>query len=202
LLERNKSKDASLKRANKEAKEYRIQLEALKASQADLLKFKETVEAEKLTADEKQERARQTLEQQLADLQKKYDDTARQSQERIVNYEVRLQAARMGIVDPDVAAKLLDWSEIEYGDNGSPTNVEDLLKGLLDAKPYLKAPQGRATPTSGGATNPSRSTTSSQNTAAEYVKRIAQGKLSDSEYQALPAEMKKDIQSEMLKRRR
>lgn len=202
LLEREKHKDASLKRANKEAKDYRIQLEALKKSQAELLKFKEATEAEKLTADEKQERARQTLEQQLADLQKRYDDTSRQSQERIVNYEVRLQAARMGIVDPDVAAKLLDWSEIEYGDNGSPTNVEDLLKGLLDAKPYLKAQQGRIASTSGGATNPSRSTTSSSNTAAEYVKRIKQGKLLDPEYQALPAEMKKAIQSEMQPRRR
>lgn len=200
LLERDKRKEAALKRANKEAKEYRLQLEELKKSQSDLLKFKEGIEAERLTANEKQERERQKLEQQYAELQKTHENALRQSQERIVNYEVRLQAAKMGIVDPDAAAKLLDWSELEYDDAGAPTNVEDLLSDLLKAKPYLKA-QGR-TVTSGGATNPSRSTTTSQGTAAEYVNRLERSQLSDHEYQALPMEMKQAIQAELLQRRR
>lgn len=152
--------EAALSKANKDAKGHRLENVDLKKSHAELQAFKEQIEAEKLSTNEKQERERQKLEQQYAELQKTHENALRQSQERIVNYEVRLQAAKMGIVDPDAAAKLLDWSEIEYDDAGAPTNVEDLLNGLLKAKPYLKAQQSRTAPTSGGATNPPRSQSS------------------------------------------
>lgn len=179
LQERIKRMDASLKKANKEAKDHRLQADELR-------KFKEQVEAEKLSETEKQELARQNLEKQLADLQKERDDTIRQSQERIVNYEVRLQAARMGIVDPDVAAKLLDWSEIEYDDNGSPSNVDDLLKSLLKSKPYLGA--SKTVSTSGGATNPSRSATAS---ASQPLSWERLSKMTAQEYDARRPEIQR-----------
>lgn len=138
---------AQLKKVNAESAAHRH-----KAKELDDLKAQ--IEAEKLSEKEK-------LEKKLSELQLQHDTTTRQAQERIINYEVRLQAAQMGIVDPDAAAKLLDWSEIEYEDNGSPTNVQELLNALVKAKPYLKAQQGRQATTSGGATNPPRSTTSS-----------------------------------------
>src|SRR5689334_11381425 len=86
----------SLKRANAEAKQHRE-----KATELDRIKAE--TEAAKLSETEK-------LQKQLAELQKTHDTVTRQSQERIINYEVRLQAATMGIIDPDAAAKLLDWS--------------------------------------------------------------------------------------------
>jgi len=134
---------AALKKANTESATHRH-----KAKELDDLKAK--IEAEKLSETEK-------LQKQLSTLQSQHDLALRQSQERAVGYEVRLQAAQMGIVDPDAAAKLLDWSELEYDEDGSPKNVATLLKELLKKKPYLigKVP----TPTSGGATNPSRSST-------------------------------------------
>lgn len=95
----------------------------------------------------------QKLSKKLTDLQTLYDQSTKQTQARIVQYEVQLQAARMGIHDPDAAAKLMDQSLLEYDEQGNPSNVEDLLKDLIKAKPYLA---NKPTPTSGGATNPSR----------------------------------------------
>ena len=43
-------------------------------------------------------------------------------------YEVRLQASRLGIVDPEAAEKLLDWAAVEYDDHGSPKNLEKALQ--------------------------------------------------------------------------
>lgn len=113
------------------------------------------------------------LQQKLAKLQADHDNALRTSQERIINYEVRLQAAQAGIIDPDAASKLLDWSAIEYDDNGQPKNVKELLANLLKAKPYLAGKA--APPTSGGATNPSRIQSSSQPITKEYVNQIMRG---------------------------
>jgi phage-related minor tail protein len=46
-------------------------------------------------------------------------------------------AYKLGIVDADVAYRLLDTEAIEYDANGEPTNLEDLLKALLAEKSYL-----------------------------------------------------------------
>jgi len=171
----------ALKKANAESAKHRHaskELEDLKARS----------EAEKLSEKER-------LEKQLADLQSQHANATRQSQERIINYEVRLQAAQMGIVDPDAAAKLLDWSEIEYDDeSGAPTNVQDLLNALTKSKPYLlKTPTSRPA-TSGGATNPSRSTT----TASKEISWEMIAQLTPAEYAA----RSKDIQAWMAKNSR
>ena len=174
--------DAALKKANAEAKTHRLEADELK-------KFKAETQAAKLSADEKRDAEQEQLKKSLTELQVQYDNSLRQAQERIVGYEVRLQAAQMGIIDPDAAARLLDWSEIEYDDDGTPTNVESLLKALLKAKPYLVA--SKPTPTSGGATNPSRSQTSgNQQITQEYVSRVMQ---SPAEYNALSLERQQEV---------
>lgn len=160
----------ALKKANDESKEHR-----LKAKELDELKAK--IQAEQLSEKEK-------LEKKLADLQRSHDDAARAHQERIINYEVQLKAAQLGIADPSDAVKLLDWSEIEYDDNGSPTNVQELLKSLLKAKPYLAA-QTKTTPTSGGATNPPRSAS----TAPQALSWDIIGKMNAEQYEARRAEI-------------
>lgn len=156
------SAKAALKKANSEAASHRH-----KANELD--KLKAEAEAANLSETEK-------LQKKLAELQKAHDTVTRQSQERIISYEVRLQAAQMGIVDPDAAAKLLDWSGIEYDDSGTPTNVSDLLKALIKAKPYLAGKA--ASTTSGGATNPSRSqATESGEITEQYVRDVTSGKI-------------------------
>lgn len=164
---------ADLKKVHSESAGHRN-----KAKELDDLKAK--LEADKLSETEK-------LQKQLATLQSEHDNAIRAAQERTINYEVRLQAAQMGIVDPDAAAKLLDWSQIEYDDNGAPTNVNDLLKNLLKTKSYLA---GKAqVQTSGGATNPSRSTT----TAPQTLSWEVIGNMKPDEYNARRAEIQQWI---------
>lgn len=56
---------------------------------------------------------------------------------RAAQYEVAMKSAKLGIIDPDAAFKLLDQNKLEYDGGGSPTNAEQLLKELLTEKPYL-----------------------------------------------------------------
>ena len=171
-LKEIESLKTALKKTNSESAGHR-----LKAKELDELKAQ--IEAEKLSETEK-------LQKKISDLQSQHDTLTRQQQERIVSYEVRLQAASMGVVDPDAAARLLDWSEIDYDDNGSPTNVEDLLKKLLKSKPYLAGKQS-ASSTSGGATNPPRS----QSTAPQALSHEVIAKMTREEYLARRAEIDK-----------
>lgn len=77
------------------------------------------------------------LTNRLAELERERADWERERQEHTVRYEVMLAAGRLGIVDPEAAYKLLDLSQIEYAGNGMPKNIEQALKDLLKAKPYL-----------------------------------------------------------------
>jgi hypothetical protein len=124
----------------------------------------------------------QKLEKKLADLQSQHDNALRASQERLIQYEVRLQAASLGIVDPDAATKLVDWAAIDYDDAGNPTNLDKLLKDLLKAKPYLA---GRAASTSGGATNPGRTASG----GGQPLSWDTIGKLTPEEYRTRRSEI-------------
>lgn len=181
-----KRMETALKKANAEAKTHRLEANELK-------KFKEQVEAEKLTETQKQELARQNLEKQLADAKKQYDDSVIERQQLRVKHSVQLQAARLNI-DTDVAEKLLDWSAIEYDDDGTPNNVTTLLNDLVKSKPYLVKSNGRQAPTSGGATNPPRSTTNG-NTVPDKItwEYITQVQSDPKAYNALPVSERKRI---------
>ncbi len=154
----------------------------VKAKELDELKAR--LESEKLSESEK-------LQKQLADYQARESDLTRQLQEHRVRSAVFAQASALSIIDVDAAAKLLDWSEIDYDGNGNPTNVDTLLKQLVKAKPYLvnQQQQQRQAPTSGGATNPSRSTTTSpQALTKDYI-----AKLTPADYAAMTPEQKLEI---------
>lgn len=74
---------------------------------------------------------------QLADSERARSELALRHQEAVVQYETKLAAHDLGIIDPDVAAKLLDSTRIEYDDAGAPKNLGKLLRELVAAKPYL-----------------------------------------------------------------
>jgi hypothetical protein len=74
---------------------------------------------------------------QHAELQAQHSAYQQQMQDRLVRYELEKQAHTLGIIDPDAAARLLDRSELEYDDDGVPTNAKALLEKLLKNKPYL-----------------------------------------------------------------
>lgn len=89
----------------------------------------------------------------LRELEREQAAYQRERQERTLKYETMLAASRLGIVDPEVAYKLLDLAGIEFDEDGTPRNIEAALKELLKAKPYLAAQPAAS---SGSPTNPAR----------------------------------------------
>jgi hypothetical protein len=114
---------ASLKRANKEAKDER-------EAANDLRKFKEQIESQQLTEKDR-------LEKQLADLQKAQEDYRISTQQRLVTQELRVQASDLGFADLSDALRLIDYAELDYDGDGVPTNARKLLEKLAKDKPYL-----------------------------------------------------------------
>src|SRR5579875_3601136 len=104
---------AALKRTNAEAASHRMKAKELE-------EYKGKVENEQLTE-------KQRLEKQLSEIQNQHTELLRQHQERSVQYEVKLQAAQLGVKYPEKVSRLLDWSEIEYDDSGNPTNISKLV---------------------------------------------------------------------------
>lgn len=102
---------------------------------------KEAEEEEKRkTAEEAQLSEIERTNKRYAELQASHNDYVQRTQERLIRYEVERQAGKLGIIDPDAAARLIDWAELEYDDDGTPNNAAKLLEKLVKSKPYL-APQ-------------------------------------------------------------
>ena len=119
--------------------------ERAKQAKAALLKelgFEDLDSATKLikTARETEEAAKSELQkaqERAAELEKKIEADKLERREMAVSHEIAIQSGKLGIVDGDVAYKLLDKEAIEFDDNGKPKNIEDLLKKLVQDKPYL-----------------------------------------------------------------
>lgn len=62
-------------------------------------------------------------------------------------------AAKAGAVDTEAVYKLLDQSSITVDDKGQVTGVEEAVKALLEAKPFLKG-SGGSPANIGGGSNP------------------------------------------------
>lgn len=165
---------AALKRANSEARTYRE-----KATELDTLK--KQIEEEKLSEKEK-------LEKRLAEAQKEREQAVLRGQEGIVNAEIRAELAAQGLKNPKLA-RLVDRERIEFDDNGNPINIAeliaDVLKDMPELKPQAGSSQQRAAPTSGGATNPSRS----QSGAPPVLTDEVIAKMTPQEYEARRAEI-------------
>ena len=124
----------ALKRANAEAK-------AEREAAADLKKFKEQIESERLSEQEKQAK-------RLAELQREREDALLQLQETRLVAATQLAAAHLAFNDPEDALAFIERrrADLEYDERGQPANVEDILKQLLASKPYLAKPAQAAPP--------------------------------------------------------
>lgn len=91
------------------------------------------------------------LRRQLSELERERAIWERERQERTLRYETMLAAGRLGIIDPEAAYRLVDIGEVEFDDDGNPTNIEQVLRALVAKRPYL-AGAGSSSPT-----NPARS---------------------------------------------
>lgn len=88
----------------------------------------------------------------LADLEQQSRSWQVERAQMRTEIEVARHATRLGFRDPGDAFALLDDGAIERDADGRPLNIEQALKDLIKAKPYL-----RATATTGGADQGTRS---------------------------------------------
>jgi hypothetical protein len=74
-------------------------------------------------------------ERTKAELKKLREETLPAHERTIQQLTVQVAAQTLNVIDPDAAAKLIDWDSVASG-----TSVEDALKALIVAKPYLLKP--------------------------------------------------------------
>lgn len=103
------------------------------------------LEAKLREYEEAQMSEQERLRKRLAELEREQAEQLRHRQELVVRYEAMLAAQKLGIVDPDAAYRLMDLAAIEFDDDGRPTNVEAVMRQLLQQRPYL-APQSQLSP--------------------------------------------------------
>lgn len=94
---------------------------------------------------------KERLERKLAELEQANASLLTEIQQARLQSAIERHAARLGIVDPEAAAVLIDRAAVEFDEDGRPANVEALLKDLIKAKPYLARP---AAPSAGLPANP------------------------------------------------
>lgn len=194
-LQESGSQSQQASTSTKSADDYEAIIRKLRDENAGHRKRNKELEDAESKRQEAELSAQEKAEKQLAKIQKEHEDYRTSVQERIVTTELRAAAADLGFADLSDAVRLLDRSELEFDEDGNPTNARKLLESLAKAKPYLlKAQNGgqqRTAASSGGATNPPRSATSGPQTLTrEYVNALVGDKAA---YDALPASEKSRI---------
>jgi hypothetical protein len=107
----------------------RLGIEKPEDAEALIKRAREVDEAAKSELQKAVERG-DTLEREKVEILAKQRDMQTQT-------DIAFKAQKVGIIDADAAFKLLDKKQLEYGEDGLPTNTEALLKTLLAEKPYL-----------------------------------------------------------------
>ena len=176
----------SMGNAREEVDRHRKKISAYEKADSDRAAAKKAADDAQLTEIEK-------LKKEHAELQAKYEQESDAAFEQIVVNEIFRSATRAGAVDPDAVVHLIDWELIEVDDDGKLLNLDKLVATLLKDKPYLTGTRSTA-PTSGGATNPSRSQTQAT-TAAEIVAKMRSGMLTKEEYARLPGNVRDEVQT-------
>jgi serine/threonine protein kinase HipA of HipAB toxin-antitoxin module len=103
-------------------------VEELRAKAARL----EELEASQLTELER-------LQKRAAEAEAARDAALQRAQATAVRAEVITAATQAGALDPEVVMALLPEGSVTVADDGTVTGVQDAVKALLKAKPYLAA---------------------------------------------------------------
>jgi hypothetical protein len=122
-------------------------------------------------------------DRRLAELETERTVLLQERQRTMVTMEVNRLQPKMGLVDVDATSRLLDWGQIEYGDDGKPSNIEDLVRDLLRDKPYM----GGQRPVQSGSINTSSGTTGAlpPRLTADELEAAKSAGLSPERYAAL-----------------
>lgn len=149
----------------------------------DDLKTKAT-EYDKLAEAQKTEL--QKAQDRAAELEQKMTAAEQRAQETALKAAVISEAAKKNVIDPDVAVALIDKGALEFGEDGSPMNVAELVDALLEQRPYLVAASGGSRGNAdlgarSGGTGPQQVTREAlaRMSPQEVVKARQEGRLSD-----------------------
>lgn len=126
-------------------------VQKLRAEAAEHRRKLRDFEAAAKAADDAKLSETERTNKRLAELERQHLDWQRERQELTARYAIEREAARLGIVDPDAAYRLLDPANLEFAEDGSPKDVDKALRALLVQRPYLAGTPAAA---SGAMTNP------------------------------------------------
>ena len=121
-----------LAEARREAAKYRTNLRKYEQEQ-------QAKANESLTAEER-------YKAELATLQQKLAAAEHAAQDRLVRSSVVTAAAKAGFVDPDDAVALVDRGALEISEDGAVAGVDDAIRAIAKAKPYLVRPKTTNSP--------------------------------------------------------
>lgn len=148
----------ALKDVNAESAGRRKRLEELETAE-------QARQQAQMSEAERAAKAVKTLEEKLATLEQQQVA----HRDEVVRYEVMLKAQELQIVDPDAAVKLMDAGSLEFGEDGRPRNVTDVLKRLVKEKAYLVKPASGA---GGMGTPPQRQRQPAGVTGAQTARKV------------------------------
>lgn len=121
-----------LAEARREAAKYRTNLRKYEQEQ-------QAKANESLTAEERYKAELATLQQRLASAEQA-------AQDRLVRSSIVTAAAKAGFVDPDDAVALVDRGALEISEDGAVAGVDDAIRAIAKAKPYLVRPKATSSP--------------------------------------------------------
>lgn len=131
-IERERKKFADYEELKTKATEYEAKLQAQKEA--------EMTEIEKAQAQAKQ------FEEQLTTLSAQLEAERTKAQQQAITSEFKRVATSANIIDIDAAIALSDLSAVSIDDDGKVVGVEDVVKTLVEHKPYLVAKQKSSIP--------------------------------------------------------
>jgi hypothetical protein len=103
-------------------------------------------------------------------LERKLEEMQQQSNARLIQSELKVEAVRLGMVDLD-GLKLLDLSTAKLTEDGEVEGAAQLMLQLKKAKPWLFGVMSSSSPVSAPPAQPLRQKLATEMTDAEY--RIA-----------------------------
>lgn len=129
-----------------ESAKLREELEEARREAAKLrAESKRRADADKAAEDAKLSEA-ERIQRELAELKAKNQELEQRDRENAFQRSAISVATKLGFRNPDMAARLIDRTQVDWTDAGQPRNLERLLGEILRSDPYL----GRSTPDFGG----------------------------------------------------
>jgi len=143
-LERERKKFADYEDVKAKASEYEAKLEEQRLAE--------------LSEKERAEELAKKFETELNELKSQLEAKENAIREQAIKNEFIKVATSANIIDIDAAIALSDLSAVSIGDDGAVVGVDDVIKTLVEHKPYLVAkkqaqPIGQATNVGGGSSD-------------------------------------------------